>query len=529
VGRVILVGAGPGDPDLITVRGAAALGRADVVLYDQLASDELLSLVCANSTLHNVGKRGHDLPTRSQADINRLAVDYALAGKTVVRLKGGDPFVFGRGGEEATACVEAGVPYEVVPGVSSAVAALAYAGIPITDRRHSASFAVVTGHKDPTRVSQETRWKALGTAVDTLVILMGMRNLATLVEHLLAGGKPAETPAAAVMNGTLPEQRVVVATLGSLVERVETAGLGSPAVVVVGHVVSLREQLAWWENLPLFGMQVLITRASNQAGELGAALRSAGALPVVRPMIELAANEKPDALAEIDGAMHALGDYDDILFSSTNAARFFAEHARRVGVESELRKLRARILCIGRRTGEAVLEIGLSAHLIAAGGGDAESMLDEIVRSMPPAGRRVLIPRSDVGRDVLPAGLRAAGAHVDAIAFYRNTRPGVDVEALRRDLVSGVLPLLTFASPSAADHFGELLDDAARAACKRCIIGAIGATTARALRSAGLEPDVIPTRPGIRDLVAALADHVAALKREVHEAQEPGESEKEGA
>ena len=256
-GKVILVGAGPGDPDLITVRGAAALRAADAVVHDSLASPELLDLAPPGADRIDVGKRGHDPPTRPQPETTALLIALAREGKTVVRLKGGDPFVFGRGAEEASACADAGIAFEVVPGISSAVGALAYAGVPLTDRRHSASFAVVTGHKDPTPVTAETRWEALGGAVDTLVILMGMRNLDAIVARLLAGGRSPETPAAVVMNGTLPSQRVVEAPLGELVARVCAAGLAAPAVVVVGEVVSLREKLAWFERRPLFGTRVL--------------------------------------------------------------------------------------------------------------------------------------------------------------------------------------------------------------------------------------------------------------------------------
>lgn len=504
-GRLILVGAGPGDPDLITLRGAAALGRADVVLYDELVSDELLSLAPDHASCINVGKRGHDAPTRSQEDIDALIVEHARAGRTVVRLKGGDPFVFGRGAEEATACVAAGIPYEVVPGVSAAVAALAYAGIPVTDRRHSASFAVVTGHKDPSRAARGTRWHALATAVDTLVILMGMRNLPELVEQLIEGGRSPETPAAAVMQGTLPEQRVVTAPLAELPAAVAAAGLGAPATVVVGDVVRLRSELGWWESAPLFGRRVLVTRAPHQARELASALRAAGAVPDVRPMIDLVPCSAPDELARIDAALAELERFDDILFASSNAARFFFHHVRRAGRSDALRGLAARILCIGAKTAEAALAGGLPAHFVLAGGrGDAESMLAEIVRSGSPAGRRVLVPRSDIGRDVLPEGLREAGAQVEAVAFYRNVQPPVDAQALRDDLVSGRLAALTFTSPSAVAHFVELLDEPAREASRRCIIAAVGATTARALERAELPAHVMPERPDVRDMVAAL-------------------------
>ena len=315
-GRVVLVGAGPGDPELLTRRGAEALRVADVVVHDALASRELLALAPAHAECIDVGKRGHEETTRPQEEINALLVRLAREGRNVVRLKGGDPFVFGRGGEECSALAAAGVPYEVVPGVSSVIGALAYAGIPVTDRRHAASFAVVTGHKDPTKVSEETRWGELATAADTLVILMGMRNLEALVQRILAGGRAPATPAAAVMEGTLPSQRVVEAPLAELPRRVQEAGLGAPSLIVVGDVVTLRESLAWYEKRPLFGRRVLVTRAEDQADDMVAALRAAGAEAVVTPMIRIA---PPESFAAADAALARLGDYDVLLLTSANA------------------------------------------------------------------------------------------------------------------------------------------------------------------------------------------------------------------
>ncbi len=512
-GRVILVGAGPGDPDLITVRGAAAIGRADVVLYDELACADLLALARDAAVCINVGKRGHDAPTRTQDDINALLVEHARAGRLVVRLKGGDPFVFGRGGEEATACVEAGVPFEVIPGISSALAALAYSGIPITDRRHAASFAVVTGHKDPTRVSEETRWSELGSSVDTLVILMGMKTLPAIADRLIAGGKPGATPAAAIMNGSLPTQRVVVSTLRELAGAVAEAGLGAPAAIVVGGVVALREQLAWWEASPLFGMRALITRAPHQVSELASALRAAGALPVAEPLIALEPCDDPSALAAVDEALHGLAGYDDVLFSSSNSVRFFASHAARAGVALPDALRGRRVLCLGRKTADAALAHDFPIHFVGSGGQDSASMLDEMRSTLPTAGRRVLIPRSDIGLDVLPTGLREAGCDVDAVTFYRNVRPAVDADALRSAITAGLYELITFTSPSAVSHFEELLDGPARRTLEGCIIAAIGRTTAGALRNAGLRADVVPERPDVRSLVEAVIAHV--VSREV--------------
>lgn len=507
-GRVILVGAGPGDPDLITVRGAAALAQADVVLYDELATHELLSLAPSHAVLVNVGKRGHDAPTRSQEDINRLLVEHASAGRVVVRLKGGDPFVFGRGGEEASAAVLAGIPFEVVPGVTSAIAALAYAGIPVTDRRHAASFAVVTGHKDPTRVSEETRWRELGRAVDTLVILMGMRNLPKLVAQIIAGGRDAATPAAAVQHGSLASQRVVVAPLSELPAAVQAAGLGAPAAVVVGDVVSLREHLAWWERVPLFGRRVLVTRAPHQARELAREIRAVGAEPVLQPMIELLPQDDPAERAAIDAALARLDVTDALVFSSSNAVHFFSEALEARGLDASA--FEGQVLCVGQKTAESALAAGLPVSRVATGRSDAEGLLHEFMQHLSPEGLRVLIPRSDIGRTVIADGLRGAGAHVESLAFYVNRRPEIDAAALRADLCEGRLDVLTFTSPSTVDHFVEVLDDASRAAVGRMVIAAVGRTTARALERHGLVPDVVPGSPDVRALVEAVVSHVVA-------------------
>ena len=504
-GRVILVGAGPGDPDLLTLRGAMALGSADVVLYDELASDEILYHAPERAERINVGKRGHDAPTRSQEDINALIVERAKRGEVVVRLKGGDPFVFGRGGEEASVCAQHGIPCEVVPGVSSAVAALSYAGIPLTDRRHSASFAVVTGHKDPSKASEATRWRELGSAVDTIVILMGMKKLPELVERILEGGRAPATPAAAVMHGTLAAQRVVESTLAELPAKVEEAGLGAPSVVVIGEVVNLRAELAWWERKPLFGKRVLVTRTREQASEMASALRAAGAEPVLVPMIELVPAVETDAL---DASLGKLDTYDGLLFTSANAVRFFARRAFELDAAASFSGLRARVLCVGPQSARAALEVGLPVHLTGSGRGDSESFLRELVEVLPPSGRRFLLPRSDIGRDVVPDGLRAAGAEVDVVEAYRNVPAQVDRATFSQALRDGAIDILTFASPSAADNFYGLLDDQTRAAADRLVVAAVGRTTSRAIERNGARVDVVPERPDGRELVAALARYM---------------------
>lgn len=521
-GRVVLIGAGPGDPDLITVRGAKALAAADVVLYDQLATGDLLDLAPERALRINVGKRGHEEPTRTQEEINALIVEHALAGRRVVRLKGGDPLVFGRGGEEMSACADAGIPFEIVPGVTSAIAAPAYAGIPVTDRRHSASFAVVTGHKDPSKPAEQTRWRELGSAVDTLIILMGMKNLPGLVDELVAGGLSPETPAAAVMQGTLPEQRTCVARLGDLVDAVAEAGLGAPSTVIVGDVVALREGLSWWERRPLFGKRVLVTRALEQTAEIAGAIRATGATPVVMPMIELAPIEGGVETAAVEEAVASLSVYTSIVFTSSNAVRFFVRACGGVGgPEAPPPPIAAgtRIFCIGEATARAAVDAGLPVHLIASGRSDAEALLAQLLPALAHATERVLIPRSRIGRTTIADGLAAGGVAVDSVAFYENRRPEIDEAALRAELTEGALDALTFTSPSTVDHFLAGLDAPARAAAGRCMIVAIGRTTARRLEEVGLPATAIASRPEVPALVEALVA-VAETRSPAH--QPPG-------
>jgi uroporphyrinogen III methyltransferase/synthase len=501
---VILVGAGPGDPGLITVRGAEALGRADAVVYDALAAHELLDLAPPDAQRINVGKRGHDDPTRPQPDTNALLIGLANEGKTVVRLKGGDPFVFGRGGEEAAACVAAGVAFEVVPGVSSATAALAYAGIPVTDRRHSASFAVVTGHKDPTRVSEQTRWQELARAADTLVILMGMRGLDDLVARIAEGGREPQTPAAAVMNGTLPNQRVVEAPLAELPAAVRAAGLGAPAVVVIGDVVKLRAELAWFEQLPLFGRRVVVTRAADQAHEIVSLLRSAGAEAVRVPMIALTA---PEDMAPLDAGLAEWSAYDGVLFSSVNAVRAVVSRARQTGVVLESRL--PRIACVGPKTAHAARAAGLGVALVPETDFEARGLARAVDSAWGAKGLRLWLPQAERARSVLADSLREVGARVETAVAYRTVPAEVDPVALREQLVSGSLDAVTFTSPSTVAHFAEQLDDEAHAAARRCCLAAIGPVTANALEGVGLAADLVAPRATMPDLVDALAAHFA--------------------
>lgn len=508
-GRVTLVGAGPGDPGLLTLRGAEALRAADAVLYDELVAPELLALAPPRAERINVGKRGHEETPRTQEEVSALMVRLARAGRRVVRLKGGDPFVFGRGGEECSALAAAGVSFEVVPGVSAAIAGPAAAGIPVTDRRHAASFAVVTGHKDPSAAAEAIRWDLLARGADTLVVMMGMRRLDEIVARLLEARAP-ETPAAVVMWASTPRQRVVEAPLAELPARVREAGLGTPSVVVVGDVVRLRAQLSGAAPAPLAGRRVLVTRAAEQAGALVEALRLAGAEPVAVPLLRI---EPPASWEPFDAALARLADYDALVFASANAVRFAAERAAARG--RPLAGARARVLCVGAATAEAARRAGLAPDLVPSERFDAEALLAAILRRGPVAGRRFLLPRAADGRDVLPEGLRRAGAEVDAPAVYRTLPPPPDsdeAQALRERLARGELDVLTFTSPSAVRHFFALAGEAGRRAAARCTRAAIGRATAEALAEAGFPAQVVPERAGAGELVAALERRAASEK-----------------
>ena len=500
-GRVSLVGAGPGDPGLVTVRALERLREADLVLHDELVSVELLSWVPETAVTENVGKRGHEEPRYSQEEINERLVDAAREGLRVVRLKGGDPFIFGRGGEEASACVRAGVPYEIVPGVSSALAAPAYAGIPLTDRRHAASFAVVTGHKDPTVVSEATRWGALAQTVDTVVVLMGMRSLPEIVAKMLDGGTDPQIPSAVIADGSNRSQRVIEAPLRELPAAAAAAKVRAPAAIVIGDVVSLRSELEWFEPGRLAGVRVLVTRATAQYEEFARALRDEGAQPVSLPLVEMgpAADSAP-----LDAALDDLENFDGIVFASENAVRFTLKRAKERGQLEKLLAARLEMACVGATTAEAAQREGLVATCVGHGGG--VDLVAELEKREALAGRRFLLPRSEIGSDDLAAALGERGAEVEAVVAYRNIRPVVDSQRLCEQIVANEFDVLTFASPSAVSHFGVLLDAPARGALSRVVVSALGATTAQALREEGIEPDGVPERPVLQAWIDALAN-----------------------
>jgi len=484
---VYLVGAGPGDPGLLTVRGSELLGEAEVVVYDRLSGAGLLDLAPASAERINVGKVPGQV-TSTQEQINALLVQHGRTGATVVRLKGGDPYVFARGGEEAAELAAAGVPFEVVPGITSALAAPAYAGIPVTLRYSSTSFTVVTGHEDPSRGDGTVDWEAVARVGGTIVVLMGVARWPRIAERLQAGGLAAGTPAAAVRWGTRPEQHTVRATLATLQDQ----DLAAPSVIVVGEVAA--QDLAWFERRPLFGRTIVVTRARAQASALVRRLRDLGAEPVELPAIEI--GDPIDGGAALRLAVDHIATYDWLIFTSANGVeRTFAAiaDARALGT--------VKVAAIGPGTAEALARYRVVADVVPERF-VAEALLDAFPGAPQgsPAGR-VLLARAAVARDVLPDGLRARGWHVDVVEAYRTRR--VEPTAAQRRAVAGA-DAITFTSSSTVDNFLATMGAAAVPPTVACI-GPITASTARAH---GLNVTVEAEVHTIDGLLDALVAHL---------------------
>ncbi|HEX6964943.1 MAG TPA: uroporphyrinogen-III C-methyltransferase, partial [Gemmatimonadaceae bacterium] len=416
-GTVFLVGAGPGDPGLLTVRARELLTTCDAVVYDALVNPSILTSIGraddASIELHFVGKRGGERSAR-QDDINALLVRLAREGKRVVRLKGGDPYVFGRGSEEAQLLAREGIAFEVVPGVTAGVAAPAYAGIPVTHRGVATSVTFVTGHEDPTKEETGTDWAALARAGGTIVLYMGVKRLPDIVAALTDGGLSSETPAAVIEWGTYPRQRAVTATLATVVACAQAAGIGAPSITVIGDVVRLREEIAWFDTRALHGRRVVVTRARTQASELSEMLRALGADVVEVPAIRI----EPLDRAPLDEALRAIASYRWLILTSRNAVEIVWDALRRRGLDA--RALAPVKLCaVGPGTADALLEHGLAVDLVPERA-VAEGVIDALAARDDVRGARVLFPRAEGAREVLPTKLAELGAKVDAIAIYKS-------------------------------------------------------------------------------------------------------------
>ena len=496
-GIVYLVGAGPGDYGLISIKAIECIKVADTIVYDRLADDRLLEHARPEVELIYVGKASSE-HTMRQEDINQLLVDKAREHKKVVRLKGGDPFVFGRGGEEALTLLEHNIPFEVVPGITSAISVPAYAGIPVTHRGIATSFAVITGHEDPTKGESTIKWDKLATAVDTLVFLMGVENLPYITGKLIEYGRPADTPAAVIRWGTKPEQQVLVTTVGQAAADVAAKGLKPPAIFIVGQVVTLRDKLAWFDNKLLFGKKVLVTRAREQASALTAGLAELGACCIEAPAIKIV---PPESYGQLDEAIARLKEYDWLIFTSVNGVDHFFSRLAAAGLDT--RAIAAKVAAIGSPTAKLLRSYGITADIVPA-----EFRAEGVVEAIEPyikPGVKVLIPRALVARDILPVKLAEQGAVVDVVPAYRTLTGDTDGQELAAKLNKGEIELVTFTSSSTVTNLLSLLGSEGAGLVAKAKVACIGPITAQTCLENGIKPDVIAEEYTIKGLIAAIA------------------------
>ncbi|MDI6891746.1 MAG: uroporphyrinogen-III C-methyltransferase [Actinomycetota bacterium] len=510
MGKVYLVGAGPGDPKLISLKGLECIREAEVVVHDYLASPRLLVHARPDAEIIYVGKSGSK-HMMEQDEINALLVKKAREGKVVVRLKGGDPFIFGRGGEEALELAKNGIPFEVIPGISSAYAVPAYAGIPVTHRGLASTVAFVTGHEDPTKLDSDIDWEKLATGVGTIIFLMGVRNLLLIVEQLIRHGRGGDTPIALIRWGTTPRQQTLTGTLGDIVEKARKASFKPPAIIVVGEVVSLREKLSWFEKRPLFGKRILVTRSRTQTSELVAALEELGAEVVEFPTIKIipptSYGELDTAIKKILGTRHPTPDirpiYDWLIFTSVNGVSRFFERLRFLG--GDARDLKGvKLAAIGSATAGELKKMGLKVDYVP----DeyrAEAVVEGF-REMGVKGLRVFIPRAKEAREILPQKLREMGAEVETVVAYETVIDSTSAGKARELLERREVDVIIFTSSSTVRNFVDLLKgvnlsrvlDGVKIAC-------IGPITAKTAEELGLKVDVVAKEYTIKGLVRAIA------------------------
>ncbi|MCC7351784.1 MAG: uroporphyrinogen-III C-methyltransferase [Phycisphaerales bacterium] len=516
-GTVHLVGAGPGDPSLLTLRGAQLLAVAEVVVYDALVNPALLEH-CPRAKLFYVGKKAasHSL---TQDQINALLIEQAKAGHRVVRLKGGDPFVFGRGGEECEALGAAGVPFEVVPGITAAIAVPAYAGIPVTHRDFNSSFTFITGHekedeyrdpqtrdRDPAAGSSDVDWGTLAK-LPCLAFYMGVKSLPRICEKLIEHGMDRQTPAATIRRGTLPQQQTVIGTLADLPRQVAEAKLTPPALTIIGKVVSLRQTMNWFESRPLFGQTILITRTRRQASELNRRLDELGAAVLEAPTIEL---HRPENWAEVDQALLRAGEFDWIVFTSVNGVEFARRRLRELG--RDVRQFgTAKLAAIGDATAAAIerelsLKVDRRPRSFVA-----EALADELLTGGQVAGNRFLLLRADIARPILREKLLAGrAAEVLDVPIYQTRLAAALPPEVIQTLDAGQVHWITFTSSSTARNFCHLLGDDCRRRLNGIRIASIGPVTTATLKELGIEPTVEARTFNLDGLVDAM---VAATRK----------------
>jgi uroporphyrinogen III methyltransferase/synthase len=498
-GKVYLVGAGPGAPGLITVKGLECLRKADVVIHDRLIDDSLLQEAPSKAERIYVGK-GRDCHAMEQKEINLLMVSKARESKIVVRLKGGDPFVLGRGGEEAEVLAVNQIPFEIVPGVSSIYAVPAYAGIPVTHRRLASSFTVITGHEDPGKGESSIAWDKISTGSDTLVFLMGMENLAYITNQLMQNGRPPSTPVAVINQGTSPEQRTIVGKLEDIVGKAKQGKFEPPAVIVVGDVVKLREQIRWFDNLPLFGKRVLVTRAAHQANELSRLILERGAIPIEMPVITLS---PPHTLNELNRAIINLKSYDWIIFTSVNAVEIFWKRLSAMNMDAR-QVASIRVGAIGPATAKALEEKGIRPDYLPkrfTSQGFLAGLSKQTI-----SGCSVILPRADIAGDELTNGLARLGAKVHQVTAYRTSTSTKGTSRGKEMLLKGNIDIITFTSASTVNSLLAILGSkwevlkSARLAC-------IGPNTAAALGQKRLKASIVAKEHTMPGLISAIEEY----------------------
>jgi len=498
-GKVYLVGAGPGDPGLITVKGLECIKKADVVIYDYLAAPAHLAHVSKNAESIYVGKKGGD-HTLSQNSINALIVEKAKTGAVVTRLKGGDPFIFGRGGEEAEILIREKIPFEIVPGVTSAIAAPAYAGIPLTHRDFTSTLAFVTGHENPEKSTSNIDWASL-PGIGTLVFLMGVKNLAHIVERLMHHGMPPEKPVALVRWGTTPSQETVSGTLADIVDKVARAGLKAPAVIVVGDVVKLRNSMQWFEARPLYGKTIVVTRAREQASDLVRQLTDLGAECMECPTIKI---RRPEDLSPLDRAIAHLNQYHWIIFTSVNGVKFFFDRLFKNGMD--VRALHSlKTASIGPATAAKLFEYGIKSDIVPESY-RAESVVAAF-KGKDVQGNRILLPRAAEARPILPVELAKMGAKVDEIAVYHTLQSKNNADRLIESLAQKRIDLITFTSSSTVKNFKTLLPADAAKLLYGVKIASIGPITSDTARKEGFDVHVTAKTYTIPGLCGAIVKY----------------------
>ncbi|MEW5806333.1 MAG: uroporphyrinogen-III C-methyltransferase [Acidobacteriota bacterium] len=507
-GKVFLAGAGPGDPDLITVKAMEEISTADCIIYDFLAPAELLKHAKPDAELLYVGKKGgsHTLP---QKEIGKLIVGKAKEGKVVVRLKGGDPFIFGRGGEEAEELKRDRVDFEVIPGVTSGIAAATYAGIPLTHRQYASSVSFITGHEDEEKAESTMDWDKLAMGADTLVIFMGFKKLEENIKQMINAGRSPRTPAAMIMWGTKPFQKTAVSTLARIAAEARRKGLKAPVILVVGSVVKLRNRLKWFENKPLFGKTIVVTRSGMQASEFSKYLRKMGANVIEFPTIDIV---PPSSWMEVDRAIDDLLSYDIIIFTSINGVEFFFNRMQEKGKDSRFLG-NAKVIAIGPATAEALRGRGIMADAVPSEY-RAEGILESIGR-FSPQGKKILIPRAEVARGLLKEKLEECGARVDIVVVYKNVVPQEGFDCLKRKFEKNEIDMVTFTSSSTVSNFTRIVGkDFIKKHMKHVSIASIGPITSETIRSLGMKIDTMAKKYTIPSLTDSIVRYFQKQPRE---------------